>query len=425
MPAKLAVNVLDGTHELRQDDHDRAMSQHTGVPARRVVYGSLKARAARVVVGLIFAGLTLLIILPVVPGEHAPPTPTGLFVGMNINKPTTPAAPESLMDLQIHSESCRNPVTIEGRLLPSARTWYLGARHEYETESTPTQAELTLANARLLRADVGFGGQESAYYAPIVGYFGEPLIERTATFQTTDERPATIQASLSRILAGGRRGPPASGVVFTARDWPALRLPLHFILKADIAYPLGYHKCYIDVPELFAAGAQAERSAFSEAERLTEKPGMGSPAFAERVGQPALGVAQQDLAAADVYVSVANYIPELSSLGTGTHVRNSVEYQCQTYLSKPKLPPNVESRMLRTEPRAENQEPGASAYYPDTNSNCSGTPVFEAVGVGADVTRRVLAAGILGALAATLIIEALFVGETESRKPKDATAGNP
>jgi hypothetical protein len=52
-------------------------------------------------------------------------------------------------------------------------------------------------------------------------------------------------------------------------------------------------------------------------------------------------------------------------------------------------------------------------YVKSGDPDCSGAPLFQAVDVTSDTTRRLFFAGIIGALAATIIIEALFLGETD------------
>ena len=61
--------------------------------------------------------------------------------------------------------------------------------------------------------------------------------------------------------------------------------------------------------------------------------------------------------------------------------------------------------------------------------NCSGHPRFQAAGVAADTTKRLFFAGISGALAATLLVEAVLAAELGERfrrqVRKEGKAGSP
>lgn len=68
---------------------------------------------------------------------------------------------------------------------------------------------------------------------------------------------------------------------------------------------------------------------------------------------------------------------------------------------------------IRSKPPVEDLESRISPEFNEAeNPNCSGVPLFQAVDVTSDTTRRLFIGGIVGALAATLVLEAMFLGET-------------
>jgi hypothetical protein len=420
----------------------------------------------RVFVGLLFLGATLWIALPVLASEHAPPAPTALFIGVNAGGAGTSLnQPGSILSLRVFASGCVNPVTVEGRLERAERTWeyddraehhveanereterrvgpnnptlrevpvlareeaaseqslfkYKKAMHEHERAgayTVPSQAVVVLSGARLGQASIGLGvsrsfGAVPSPGTPNVGSFEEPLIngrdvierDRSTAFEARRE-VHPLDNGQSGVVRAPKTGPPTAGAVLTAPNWRLARAPLHFILKADLVYPLGYHRCYVDVPEFLSpAFATSERSdteeqTFERAWGYADGLGGFRPALAVRARQPDLGLSQDEVVAGTVSASMAGHIVAVNTIGnSGQAVGPRVRYACQSYV-KVEPPPNVE----------------ANAFEKPVNPNCADTPVFEAPGVGADVTRRIFAAGILGALAATLIVEALFLGETE------------
>jgi hypothetical protein len=90
------------------------------------------------------------------------------------------------------------------------------------------------------------------------------------------------------------------------------------------------------------------------------------------------------------------------TIGEGGQAEGAgVRYRCHELHGDADHPPGVEQSLL-------------PLYVIHGNPNCSGAPLFQAVDVASDTQRRIFFAGIIGAIAATLMIEALFLGETEA-----------
>jgi len=355
---------------------------------------------------MLFLALTLWLVLPALAPEHAPPAPASLFIGVGVKQGDgyDGTEPGSLLKLDIHAAGCSNPVTLDGTLTVSEHAWMASA---------PSSAVVTLVGATIASAHVGLGGIE-AFPASQHGW-GYPQDGREAMVEgngylVPESRLGTSFAEAPNPVAvhdhfsGLRVESGAAGAVLTAPQWPEARVPLHFTLKADLMHVLGFHRCYIDVPAVFPEAPEENED--SPVAPTPIGPWLGGAAptrygvareFAEHLASPVIlsGLSvgprfdgsQLEAVRADVSVSVSGHIAEIGSIaGSGHATLTGATYECR-----------------------------ASRETASPSGDCAGMPVFEALGVSADITRRLFLAGILGALAATLLVEALFLGETERR----------
>jgi hypothetical protein len=371
------------------------------VPSRRVIYSSWRARTARVAVGIAFIAVTLWQALPVISSEAAPPPPAALFVGLNGFRPPQP---ESTLHLVIHSAGCSNPATIEGYLERPERSWNLDRAwvERYPDAKETTEAYISLAGASLSGGDAGLAGGDGP-----VGVFEASVVSGNGTIlQTYPLKLTEVHNRLALFLHPARPPgyPPVGGVALSAPQWPSARTALHFFLEADLIRPRGFRSCYVDVPALFGSGGGVSNKSLLEAAGLTQQraieqpggphgtyiPGYGADVVSETPGIPDV----DEVAKAEVSVYVSGHVVDGSSVGSGaTSIPNGVYYTCASVRAKP---PAV------------------------TSPTCAGTPVFEVPGRGSEITRRLFLAGIVGAMGVTLIIEALFLGETASRRQPSA-----
>jgi hypothetical protein len=372
------------------------------VPSRRVIYSSWRARIARVAVGTMFIGVTLWQALPVISSEAAPPSPAALFVGLNGFRPPQP---ESTLHLVIHSAGCHNPATIEGYLERPERSWDLDRAwvEKYPGAKATTEAEISLAGASLSGADAGLAGGEDP-----VGVFEESMVSGTGTLlQTRPIRSIVVHNRLSLYLHQAQPPgyPPVGGIALSAPQWPSAHTALHFFLEATLIRPRGFNSCYVDVPALFGSGGGVSDKSLLEAygftqQRALEQPGGPHGTYIRGYGADVLGEVPgipdvDEVAKAEISVYVGGHVVDGSSVGSGaTSIPNGVYYTCASVRAK------------------------APAV---TSPTCAGSPVFEVPGRGSDITRRLFLAGIIGAIGVTLIIEALFLGETASRRQPQAS----
>lgn len=367
------------------------------VPSRRVIYSSWRARIARVAVGTVFIAVTLWQALPVISSEASPPPPAALFVGLNGFRPPQP---ESTLHLVIHSAGCRNPATIEGYLERPERSWNLDKAwvEKYPDAKETTEAEISLAGASLSGADAGLAGGEGP-----VGVFEASMVSGNgAILQRYPLKSTEVHNRLTLFLHSAEPPgyPPVGGVALSAPQWPLARTALHFFLEAALIRPRGFRSCYVDVPALFGSGGGVSNKSLLEAAGFTQQrvleqpggphgtyiPGYGADILSETPGIPDV----DEVAKAEVSVYVGGHVVDGSSVDSGaTSIPNGVYYTCASVRAQP---PAV------------------------TNPTCAGTPVFEVPGRGSEITRRLFLSGIVGAIGVTLIIEALFLGETASRR---------
>jgi hypothetical protein len=374
-------------------------------PTRRVIYRSVKARLARLALGVILAGATLWIVLPVLTAEHGPPAPVALVVGTNAvdmgpGTSVLEGIRPSALDLKVRAGGCVNPVTIEGTLWRSTATWVAEWHGRYA--APPTQAIITLAGARVRKFVVGVDSFSTE--AP-------GGIQRTAGTARVTGLGYTVVVH-NDVLPLIRVGDTTSAVL-DAKQWGDAATPLGFLITADLIDPAGFDSCYLDLPELYpyAYSSEPQTNAFVRAlNGLID----ASARYLRPNRRPKLlgvaGTEQEELGTALVNASVHGRSVGGGSIGVGgTMTTGGVRYLCHSF--------------ARNSPSANALDPHISPEFDEAeNPDCSGVPLFQAADVTSDTTRRLFAAGIIGALAATLIIEALFLGETESSDASEATA---
>jgi len=350
-------------------------------PARRVIYRSVKARAIRLLVGVALGAVTLLVVLPVLSSDHSPPEPSGLAIGTDANDiglsergPSGIRA--SVLDLTVHASGCKNPATITGSMIRSTNTWF--AERNSQSAASPQRAMITLAGARVRGFQVGLEGEPAG---------SQRLESGTVRMLGLRGGSVTVHRELLPLVRSGD----ATTALFIAHGWQEAMSPLDFVIYADLIHPAGFNSCYVSLPEIFPFSTGTEKDAIGRAEsaQLTLNEHISPPIGSERLG------------AGVVDVSVATRIVSPNTVREGGRLTPSgVRYLCHSFI---RAKPPVEDLDSRISPEFNEAE----------NPNCSGVPLFQAVDVTSDTTRRLFIAGIVGALAATLILEALFFGETD------------
>ncbi len=290
------------------------------------------------------------------------------------------------MSVAIRAKGCANPVSVEGLFERPARSWALDQRDAIEQNGVkgPTEAEIVLSDAKVSQIRAGFAEGE-----PLEGLFEASTVSGEGVV-FSNVREAFVHNHLKKILnVPTPKGQPAIGAaVLKAPAWPYVKVPLHFFIKADLMHLDGYHRCYIDVPALFGSGGGLENGAFRRAFAFTTRATPEHPLAPHGIGEVPGFPDIDELAKAEVTVLVSGHTVDGRSVGSGaTTIPNGVRYSCSSAATNPPA---------------------------KTNVTCAGTPVFEQPGTEATTTRDVFFAGIVGALAATLLIEAAFIGNTES-----------
>lgn len=358
----------------------------TRSPARRVIYRSHKARVARVGLGVLLAAVTLWIVLPVLGTSHAPPAPSAIFIGTdanNFNLPRAAGTYGSIAYLQVSASECRDPATVYGTLIrsPATRAAELEGRHR--GTSPPKQALVTIYGARVKSFVIGLSSP------PLFATF----VTHTGELGTFDEAGVLTvhNTSLPLIRRNG-----ATTAILNAPAWPATNAVLHFVAKVDLVRPAGFHSCYLDLPQLLSFEEDNEQRAYERAATISRDISDRVPRLADMEFPD-----EEDIEAGDVRATVTGRILEPSTIGDGEAIASGVRYRCQN-TARRAVPRELDPAVAR--PFVEPRKP-----------DCSGTPLFQAVDATSDTTRRLFAAGILGALGATVIVETLFVAETEGR----------
>lgn len=344
--------------------------------------------------------------LPVLAVDHGPPKPVALVVGTDAvdvgpRESALSGTALSVLDLNVHADGCVNPVTIEGTLWRSTDTWY--AEKAGRFASPPGQAIVTVAGVNVRKLSVGL---DSFSYSHANNGL-ERVVSTTARVTSLNDKPMLVHDRLLPLV----RSHGVTSAILNAPQWPQAATPLWFTVTADLMQPAGFQSCYLDLPQLFPyqSSDQGQESASSHAERALYKLSEHlRPPRRRAVSSPSGATDEAEaLGAGLTTASVGGRRVASNSLGIGAVATTAggVRYLCHAFIRK-KLPlPNLDSRIT-------------PEFDESDNPDCSGTPIFETVDVVSDTTRRLFAAGIVGALAATLIIEALFLGETGSAGSK-------
>jgi hypothetical protein len=346
-----------------------------------VVYRSREARLTRLALGVVLAVVTGWIVAPVLGTDHAPPPPVGLAFASNFqNRFKDPKYEEfaSTINMTVRASGCVNPVTIEGQLVRSQPTWEAEAHHA-PLNSPPHWAALGLAGAHVRALVMGVVDPYDAVPQPITG--------------TAQVGEITVHAHLYPAVEHGD----TTTATYSAPQWPLLRSSLNFVIAADLIHPAGFHSCYLDLPEpveaLFTQGSNVQRATVAAGEALERTLRVSHRSATE--SRP------EDIAGFQLTAYVNGRVVAPSTIGeSGRVVGNGVHYQC--YAGNQLYRPPV-----RLDPQAR------ADFAVQSTPGCVPVPLFQAVDVTSDTTRRLFVAGIIGAIAATLIIEAGFLGETE------------
>jgi hypothetical protein len=348
----------------------------------QVLFRSGLGEGVRFTIGVAFALAGWLLAGPVLVSGKAPPAPAALFIGLDTETGTLHPLRGSL-EMAIHAPECKNPATVEGVLTIPASSW-----HAYERQLTgprprgPTQAELVLDGVKLQSGRAGLASEMIALPSANARPSSGQTISGLAQVYTPSGRMVTLHSTLSPVL---RWQPtrenekeegtiPVAGLSLIVPQWPETRFPLHFVLQADLVRPDGFHRCFVDVPEIMPS-LSASLSAFGTAEGFPTR---------QQPNQPRASIfpVADEVGSAQVSVNIGQHVAESGSLASGV------------------------------------ASPGGGARFTcssrTSNETCSATPVFELPDTGGDVTTRLFFAGILGALAATLIVEAMTYAITDS-----------
>ncbi len=384
-------------------------------PLRRVLYRSKAAIVARFVLGVMLGVAAFVVASPALSTDYPPPPPVGLYIATN-----SYTAPWGELELAIDAKGCTNPAIIEGVLTYPEKTWtgprITGAR---VPKGLPSTAVIALGGARLVGAQVALGnGNGVQADGESTGPFSQPPFRTTQTFAIERNifHPYTIRSHsysttpLTAVI--DQRSPlgtlnyPAGAIAFHSRQWAATQAPLHFRFAADLVQTASYHRCYVAVPEVLALN---RNEGYYAAEGVAGRLILAARRNASQLhlGSREVPPIIWDVLAASVDVMVSGRVPVSDSVGPdGKATSVGVHYGCR----------------LPKAPREAGEEPNV-LHGEVANPNCSATPLFAAQGVDTDISRRLFLGGLIGGLAATLIIESLFIGETPDRSALKATKG--
>ncbi|MGA9876112.1 MAG: hypothetical protein WBQ21_09910 [Solirubrobacteraceae bacterium] len=319
--------------------------------------------------------------------DHPPPPPTSIFVGTDSNGSELPRDTRTYADiiyLKITANECTNPATVEGILFSSNTPEKLKLKPR--RSNLPNQAMVTIygAHVRSLAIDL-----VSIPLYPVLATDTESVNSIEAEYGIT-----TDSHLLPLIHQAG-----ATIGIFDSPQWPSADAYMHFIAKVDLIRPASFDSCYLDLPQLLGSeGGRGDPRAYGFASLLSAFVGRRAPHFMHNNG-PIF----ENVDAGEVQASVNNRIVEQSTIGNGGEpTANGVRYLCHSGTPMA-LPPRLDPKIARS-------------FIEPEPSDCAGAPLFQAVNITSDTTRRLLESGIIGSIAATLLIETLFIAET---KPKD------
>jgi hypothetical protein len=382
----------------------RALSNQTGTsksPARRVIYRSRKARWARLAVGVMLGVVTAWIVVPVFQDDHAPPAPVALVIRTDASDffPGSEKTYESLIYLEVTAKECRNPAKIEGTLVRPQTTQAAELNASRSGGSPPEQAMVTVYGARVQSLKLGLSSPP--LFATFVNHTGElGTFDNTGTIVVHNQQLPLIHQH------------DATTAILNARQWPATNAYLHFVAEIDIVRPASFDSCYLDLPQLLSfQGEEGPTSPYRRAsedglhisQRIPHLTKREFPDFEEPIG------------AGDVRGSMTGRIVDESTIGKGELAGTGVRFRCQ-YATKQSVPAGLDPELARP-------------FIEPLPPNCAGTPRFQAVDLTSDTTRRLSLGGMLGALALTLIVETLFIAETDRSArtrvaPRNASTGD-
>ncbi len=338
-----------------------------------------KGRPARLVIGLVLTTTTLWIALPALGRDRPPPPPVGLSVRTDANDFYLRHGERtfaSVLYLYVVANECRNPVVVNGTLVRSQAT--------QDTELTspgsspPEQALVTMSGVPVRQLTMGLSSP------PLYPLFV------TGTGRLTSFDSDGLISAHNRMLPLIREGGSTTAVL-NAPQWPITNAALHFVAEADLVRPAGFHSCYLSLPQLLsvedgeghAAYDRATAVGLRVAQRVPHLTTKEFPDFTENIG------------AYEVRANVTGRVVVQSSIGRGgENTGSGVRYLCHDEVRRA-LPANLDPEIAR--PFIEPEKP-----------DCSGAPLFQAADVVSDTTRRLFIGAILGAIAATLLIEALL-----------------
>jgi hypothetical protein len=376
-------------------------------PLRRVLYRSKAAIVARFGLGVVLGGAAFVVASPALSTDYPPPPAVGLYIVTN-----SFTAPWGELELAIEANGCTNPAIVEGVVKYPEKTW-TGPRDTTSAKlpkGLPSTAVVALGGARLVGAQIALGnGSGVQADGEPGGPFSQPPFRTTQTFaiernvfhrytiRSHSYSTALLAAVIGQRSTLGTLRIPAGAIALHSRQWVATKAPLHFRLAADLVQTASYHRCYVAVPEVLALNRnEGYGAAEGAALRLSTSHNYASQLHFLGPEFPPIS---WDVLAASVDVTVSGRIPVSDSVGPdGKATSVGVHYGCR-------LPKAL--REAAEEPYVLQGEVA--------NSNCSATPLFAAQGVDADISLRLFLGGLIGGLAATLIIEALFIGETPDR----------
>lgn len=270
----------------------------------------------------------------------------------------------ALLSMSVVANGCSNPALISGYVGLPPQIW------KQPRSAWPRQAEVTLVGARVRRARLGFPGVRATQFSTSPRVVNVVVRHRNAT---TEHRTVTT----------------AGLVAPTALTATSLK----FNIWADLVHDSGYRSCYVSVPSVLPGASRDFEGQVLSGDQWFEhlRARDGSVTY---------------LQTADVGVSVRDLVAVPSTLGPGGYAsQNGATYECTERSSK------FGGRFLEL-------ALGSSTL---PSATCGGAPLFQPVNVASDSSRRFFIGGILGALAATLVIESLFLAETDSRERRRLT----
>jgi hypothetical protein len=328
--------------------------------------------------------------MPVIATGHAPPAPVGLTVTTDANNfVLADGAKEyaSILYLNITASSCRNPAILEGTLVRPGITT-AGERYGSGGASPPKQALVTIFGSLVKAFAIGLTAPGGPIYTM---RHGRPII-----WNPRPKARAFPVQSLPLVREDG-----ATTAVLDAPRWPdSDSSDLIFRANVDLVRANGFGSCYIALPEvLHDEEVEQDETPYERAWELNLRASQRIPPLTEREWPDA-----EDIGAAEIRVSVTGSVVESSSVSRDGKVApdGSVRYTCYPNDGKVKQKPDLEQGTQRL---LEPEEP-----------NCASAPVFQAVNAVGGSNLHIIIAGILGALAVSILYETSFLAETGQTK---------